>query len=89
MGHALAYDLAVLTDLGIITLDQALEVHLLDNCHPPVPLSMLEPCKEAISAVNEDDSSKVISLKGVTINGTDSMEAWALVGYLHLDAFIW
>ncbi len=46
MGSNLAYDLAS-DELGL-DLERAIGIHLQSNHYPPVPLSMVEPCIDAI-----------------------------------------
>ena len=52
MGSNTAIDLATNLD---ITLEQAIGYHLQGNHYPPVPLSMVQPCIEAIDAYYDED----------------------------------
>ena len=89
MGALSASDFYEQVKDGNATLDQALIWHLQGNHYPPVPLSMLEPCKAAIKAANEDDWDREINLPdGVTWEGKTSAPASAIVEGHHLDAFI-
>lgn len=63
--------------------------HLTGNHFPPVPTSMVEPCIEAINAVNEGDYDREVELpEGVTYKGRDTAPAWAIVDQHHLDTFL-
>lgn len=84
MGYASAFDMAGQTDLNT-----ALTWHLRSNLYPPVPLSMIEPCKEAIFSVLDNESSREIALpEGVSWRGKDTAPAWAVVEGHHLEAFV-
>jgi hypothetical protein len=70
-------------------LDTGLTWHLQSNHYPPVPLIMLEPCKEAIQACNEEDWYREIALpEGVLYKGQTTAPAWVIVDQHHLDAWI-
>ena len=72
-----------------ITRRTALEWHLRSNHFPPVPLSMVEPCEQAIDACNEGDSDRQIQLPEQTSwRGHDTAPAWAIVEGHHLDSFL-
>lgn len=86
MGRIQADDLA---SMDALTLDQAIGYHLQGNHYPPVPLSMVQPCVEAIYAVNDWQSDKAIELpNGITYKGETSAPAWAIVEQHHLDAWV-
>ena len=69
--------------------DSALRWHLTNNHCPPVPLSMLEACKNAIEACNDDDGQRQIQLpEGVSWRGHDTCTAWAIIEGHHLESFI-
>lgn len=85
MGSNLAYDLAS-TDLSIET---AIGYHLQGNHYPPVPLSMVQPCLDAIQAYWEDDLNRMIDMpEGVSYRGSNEAPAWAVIEQHHLDAWI-
>jgi len=70
-------------------LDTGLTWHLRSNHYPPIPLTMLEPCKIAIQACNEGDWYHEVALpEGVTYKGEITAPAWAIVEQHHLDAWI-
>jgi len=47
MGSNFANDLTTLGDLGIaLDIEQQIGIHLQSNCYPPVPLFMVQTCKE-------------------------------------------
>ena len=62
MGHITAMDFAEMD----IDIDLALTWHLRSNHYPPVPLSMIEPCKAAIDAYWEGDCDVCGEAKPVT-----------------------
>ena len=73
-----------------ITLEMAIEWHLIGNHYPPVPKSMIKPCIEAIMSYNEGDHTKLIELpEGITYqNGKTSAPAVALINAHHLDDWL-
>jgi hypothetical protein len=84
MGYLSALDMAAQADIEI-----ALSWHLASNHYPPVPSSMIEPCKAAIEAVMDGREDELIPLPvGVLYRSDDVAPAWALVEGLHLDAFL-
>ncbi len=86
MGHNLATELAEGT-LGL-DLESAIGMHLRVNHYPPVPLSMVQPCIDAIDAYWEEDIEKHIELpEGVSWRGNDYAPAWALIEGHHLEAW--
>ena len=83
MGHNTAVDLAELD------LDRGLSYHLQANHYPPVPLSMVPVCIEAIDAYWEGDVDKRITLpEGVTWRNQTESPAWAIIEAHHLDAWL-
>jgi hypothetical protein len=68
---------------------QALAWHLRSNHYPPVPLSMVPVCIEAIKACNDGDWERPVKLPaGISFRGES--EAWAgeIAKAHHLDAWI-
>lgn len=87
MGSNLAYDLA--SDELNLDLEMAISIHLQSNHYPPVPLSMVEPCIEAIDAYYEEDYNKLIEMpKGVSYRGDRYAPAHAIVEQHHLEAWL-
>jgi hypothetical protein len=87
MGSNLAYDLAS-DELGL-DLEMAISIHLQSNHYPPVPLSMVEPCIEAIDAYYEEDYNKLIEMpNGVSYRGDRYAPAHAIVQQHHLEAWL-
>lgn len=83
MGNLAAIDMANLADTDI-----ALTWHLTSNHYPPVPLSMLQPCKDAIDAFWEQELDREIALpEGVTYKGFIVAPAWAIIEQHHLWAW--
>lgn len=73
----------------MMSIDDALTWHLRGNHYPPIPLSMIEPCKEAIQAGIEEDYDREIDLpEGVFYKGLPSAPAWAMIEQHHLHAWI-
>jgi len=84
MGYTTAVSLSEELDLEV-----ALGYHLQGNHYPPVPLSMVEPCIEAIDAYWEEDFDRAIEMpKGVFYKGKTNAPAWAIVEQHHLDAWL-
>ena len=85
MGSNFANELSTMSD---ISLENAIAIHLQSNHYPPVPLSMVQPCIEAIEAYWEDDSDRLIKLPEATSwRGKDSAPAWAIIEGHHLDSW--
>ena len=83
MGNMTAIDLADNLDI-----ETAIGYHLQGNHYPPVPLSMVEPCMDAIEAYWEQDINKLIEMpKGVSYKGNTHAPAWAIIQQHHLDAW--
>lgn len=81
-----------------LTMEQQIAWHLQGNHYPPVPVSMVQACIEAIDAYWEDDLDRHIDLPtdGVDRNGepfqiTWRGESWApareIIINHHLDAW--
>ena len=84
MGYSNAREMAELADL-----DDALAWHLRGNHYPPVPLSMVEPCKIAIlNALDNLPNEEIPLPEGVSWRGQDTAPTWAIVEAHHLEAFI-
>ena len=84
MGNNLSTELAEMD----ISLRRAISIQLQTNHYPAVPLSMVDPCIEAIEACNEEDYNRLIKLpEGVKWRGETSAPAWAIIEAHHLDAW--
>lgn len=82
MGSNTAHDLVE----NVLDIRQSIAIQLRSNHYPPVPLSMVEPCIEAIYAVSEGDYTKQISLPHpITWRGQDKAPASAIVEGHHLE----
>ncbi len=82
MGSNTAQDLAE----NVIDIRQSIGYHLRGNHYPPVPLTMVEPCIEAIYAVSDGDTHKSIQLpEGVFWKGYPTAPAYAIVESHHLE----
>lgn len=86
MGTNLSTDLA--TD-NALSLETSIAIQLTANHYPPVPLSMVKPCIEAIEACNINDFSALIELPdGVTWRGETHAPAHAIIEAHHLDQWL-
>ena len=89
MGSNFATELA---DKGLfpeLDLEMAISIHLQSNHYPPVPLSMVEPCIEAIDAYYDEDYNKLIEMpEGVSYQGNTHAPAWAIIDQHHLHAWL-
>jgi len=86
MGSNFANELSTMSD---ISLENAIAIHLQSNHCPPVPLSMVQPCIDAIDEYWEMDQNRLIELpEGVTYRGgATSAPAYAIIENHHLDAW--
>lgn len=86
MGNNTAMDLATNLD---ISLENAIGIHLQSNHYPPVPLSMVQPCIDAIDACHEEDYNRMITLpEGVFYRNETTAPASAIVEQHHLSAWL-
>jgi hypothetical protein len=86
MGNNTAMDLATNLD---ISLENAIGIHLQSNHYPPVPLSMVQPCIDAIDAYHEEDYNRMITLpEGVFYRNETTAPANAIVEQHHLSAWL-
>ena len=84
MGYNTALDLSNELDIEV-----AIGYHLQGNHYPPVPLSMVEPCIEAIDAFYDEDYNREIALpEGISWRGQVTAPASAIIEQHHLDAWL-
>ena len=81
------------TALGIqdtvLDLETQLAYHLQGNHYPPVPLSMVQPCIDAIDAYYEEDYRREIDLpQGVLWRGQVTAPADAIIEQHHLSFWL-
>jgi len=91
MGRMQAEEFAGMTGKGKgkISLEKALTWHLQGNHYPPVPTSMVGPCKRAISAVNRGKNDAKIKLpEGISYRGEKHAPASAIVEGHNLHSWI-
>ena len=70
-------------------LETQLAYHLQGNHYPPVPLSMVEPCIEAIDAYYDEDYRREIALpEGVLWRGQVTAPADAIIEQHHLQFWL-
>ena len=87
MGSNLSADLA---NDELLSLQHSIAIQLRANHYPPVPLSMVQPCIEAIQAWNEEyNSEKLITRPdGVSWREQNSAPAWAIIDGHHLEQWL-
>ena len=74
---------------SVLDLETQLAYHLQGNHYPPVPLSMVQPCIEAIDAYYDEDYDRFIAMpEGVFYKGMSHAPAHAIVDQHHLSWFI-
>jgi hypothetical protein len=67
----------------------ALRWHLQNNHYPPVPLSMIPVCLEAIDHANCGEWDSLLTLpKGVSFRGSPKAPVSAVIEQHHLDSFL-
>ena len=89
MGKATASDLATNGGEYGLSITQSLEIHLRYNHYPPVPLTMVQPCIDAIDAAYDEDYDRFIAMpEGVFYKGMSHAPAWAVIEQHHLSWFI-
>lgn len=89
MGSRTASDIAESTRMGMLKLDIALEYHLTCNHYPPIPRSMIQPCKRAIQYANRGEWDHRIKLpKGISYKGSNLAPVGAMIETHHLDRFL-
>lgn len=86
MGSNLSTELA--EGLFDITIEQQIAIQLQSNHYPPIPLTMVQPCIEAIKQVKRGFLQSKIQLpEGVTWRGQTKAPALAIVESHHLHAW--
>ena len=89
MGNNFATELADNDLFPELDLETAIGYHLQGNHYPPVPLSMVEPCIEAIDAYYDEDYNKLIEMpEGVSYRGSKYAPAYAIIEQHHLEAWL-
>lgn len=87
MGRNLAMELAGGTH--DLSLQHQIKIQLQNNHYPPVPTSMVFPCIDSITAVNDGDPGRLIELpEGVLWRGNTSAPASAIVEAHHLESWV-
>jgi len=73
----------------MMSIDDALAWHLTSNHYPPVPVSMVQACKEAIQAGLEYDWFRMIELpEGVSYKGSKLAPADEIISSYNLDTWL-
>ena len=74
---------------SVLDLETQLAYHLQGNHYPPVPLSMVQPCIDAIDAYYDNDAIRQIAMpEGVFYKGMSHAPAWAVIEQHHLDFWL-
>ena len=78
---------------SVLDLETQLAYHLQGNHYPPVPLSMVQPCIDAIDAYYDEDYERFIAMPMVgdfqiLYKGMTHAPARAIVEQHHLEWFI-
>ena len=74
---------------SVLDLETQLAYHLQGNHYPPVPLSMVQPCIDAIDAYYDNDAMRQIAMpEGVFYKGMSHAPAWAVIEHHHLDFWL-
>lgn len=86
MGAMTARELA---EIGSDNLEQSLEFHLVSNHFPPVPVSMVPVCVEAIQWASAGEWDRLIRLPdGVGYKGLTAAPVFAIVEAHHLESWL-
>ncbi len=86
MGSITAIDLAESVELS---LEDQISIHLRSNHYPPVPVSMVPVCIEAIDKANEGDWESLVKLpEGVSWRGQLEAPAYSIIEAHHLEFWI-
>ncbi len=74
---------------SVLDLETQLAYHLQGNHYPPVPLSMVQPCIDAIDAYYDNDAMRQIAMPdGVFYKGMSHAPAYAVIEQHHLDFWL-
>ena len=93
MGSNFANEMAsgVLDDMGIhLDIETQIGIHLSANHYPPVPKTMIQPCIQAIDAVNDLGlwNAPIELPEGITWKNRQYAPASAIIEAHHLDAWL-
>ena len=89
MGNNFATELADKDLFPELDLETAIGYHLQGNHYPPVPLSMVEPCIQAIDFAHDDMwDETVVMPDGITYKGETCAPVWAIIEQHHLHAWL-
>ena len=86
MGLNFATELSAMDTMPI---EQQINLHLQYNFYPPVPSSMVQPCIDAINAIQNEDYFAEIELpQGIEYRGSNFAPAQAIADQHRLDAWL-
>ena len=84
MGYMQAQEMAEMLEI-----ESAISWHLQSNHYPPVPVSMVKPCLDAIEAALEGDWLRMIEMPaGVSYRGSNFAPADAIISQHHLETWL-
>ena len=83
----------------MLSMEDAIAWHLRSNHYPPIPVSMVQPCIDAIEAGLDEDWNRLIKLPTdgfdrngkpfqIRWRGQDHAPAYAIIEQHHLDAWL-
>ena len=85
MGSVTAIGLADTT----LDLETQLLYHLKGNHYPPVPLSMVPVCIQAIDFAHQDEWDETVEMPdGISYKGESCAPVWAIIEQHHLHAWL-
>jgi hypothetical protein len=74
---------------SVLDLETQIAYHLQGNHYPPVPLSMVQPCIDAIDAYYDEDYDRFIAMpEGVFYKGMSHAPASAVIEQHHLSFWL-
>jgi len=86
MGSITAMDLAAREDLN---LEMGLMYHLQGNHYPPLPVSLIPACKEAIRLANNGEKDALVALPdGMTYKNETKAPVREIIDFCHLDYYL-
>ena len=88
MGSNFANELADEDLFPNLDIESAIGMHLQANHYPPVPLSMIDPCIDAINFYNNGEYDRNVDLpEGISWRGNTFAPAHAIIEAHHLEAW--
>lgn len=89
MGAMKSMEMAEAVNDGSININDALRYHLTSNHYPPVPTTMIEPCRKAIILANDGMGDELVDLpQGIRYKGDPKAPAIEIIEAHHLEYFL-